>query len=273
MGVDISHDGSIIIYETSWTENYVEKKKIDLDKLGWDRRIHYVTRQGKELWNKKILGTPYLSPDGKTIAIGKSAGEGRDLTILDQNGNLLWKYISRETRNIVFSSDSNYILFSGEGGLQLLDKSGNLLWAKDEERGAITSGAAYIVTEKRVYDKQANIVTEILGRDIIISVDNSRAVYVYPNKVSLLTWPDKTVLKEYIFTFPGATAISRYGHYIVVGGKSAASSNNLFIFDTVTNTSWETKIESKFYFLLTDDGKYLLVIFINLNKLVFYQIY
>ena len=110
MAVNISDDGNIITFVTTWTEDYVEKKKIDINKLGWDKRIHYVIRNGKELWNRRISGTTYLSPNGKMVAIGPSAGEGKDLTILDLQGRISWKYTSMNAQNITFSPDGDYIL-------------------------------------------------------------------------------------------------------------------------------------------------------------------
>jgi hypothetical protein len=98
MGIDLSDDGSIIRFSTSRTEEFSLKSKTP----GWDSRIHYVTWKGKELWNREYLGAAYLSPDGKMVAIGTSAGEGENLTTLDSQGRVLWKYISRVAHNIVF---------------------------------------------------------------------------------------------------------------------------------------------------------------------------
>lgn len=49
MGIDISADGNTIVYTTNWTVDYRERKKIDINKLGRDTRVHYCTRIGKEL--------------------------------------------------------------------------------------------------------------------------------------------------------------------------------------------------------------------------------
>jgi hypothetical protein len=282
MGIDISDDGDIIVYTTMWTENYAEKMKIDTNKLGWDERLHYVTRNGKELWNKQILGEAYLSPNGKMIAIGPSAGEGRDLIVMDLQGKVLWKYISRVVQHLTFSPDSNYLLFAGEEGLYLFEKNGNLLWIKKEDlMGSVTEGASYILTGKKVYDKQGNVVLDV-SRDLpaeaiaLESIDNEKIVIRYPDRISTIKRADMTVLKEFSlsrFSVLGGRGSSYDDRFMVFSGKTATSSNNLFIFDTLMNESWETRLEPNFYFILSKDGRYLLVVMMRLNKIVFYQVY
>jgi len=269
MGVSISYDGDIISFVTAWTEDYIEKKKIDTAKLGWDKRVHYVTRNGKELWNRQISGTTYLSPNGKMVAIGPSAGEGKDLTLLDSQGKISWKYTSREAQNIAFSPDSDYISFLNEGGLNLLDKTGRVLWTRDEVKGSLTEGANSIITDKRVYDKQGNVILEM---NDVISFDGSKLTVIYPDKVQVLSWPDKTVLREYSFITRGGVDVSYNDRILAVSGKVSTSLSNLFVFDTATNTSWDTRMEPNFYFFLSYYGNYLLVVSTNSNKLLFYEI-
>lgn len=277
MGIDISDDGNVIVYTTSWTEDYIEKKRIDINKLGWDTRVHYSTRKGKELWNKPILGMSVLSPDGKMVAIGKSAGEGGDLTILDSQGKMLWKYISREADNIVFSPDSNYILFSGEEGLHLLDRFGNLLWKKIDasEVTSISEGAMYITTSgslsiprrinEKVYDKQGNIIFE--GK-AYVSEDGKRLLFVYQDKISILSLPNKTVIKEYFLKY--ATFLSYDGRFIVTSGQPTP---HFYIIDSISNKSAKLPIEGNHWKAgSTTDGKYLVFV-VEGKKILFYQVY
>jgi len=274
MGINISDDGNIIVYTTSWAENYIEKKKIDISKLGWDKRVHYSTKKGKELWNKPVLGMSILSPDGKMVAIGKSAGEGGDLTILDSQGKVLWKYISREVDNIVFSPDSNYILFSGEEGLHLLDRFGNLLWKKNgaSEVTSVSEGGMYITTSgslsiprrtnEKVYDKQGNVVFE--GK-AWVSGDGRKLLVLYPDKIQILNLPEQTIINEYL----GGGFLSNDGRFLM----ALSPSGNQLIIDTLNQVSSEipvpnviiTRVES------TKDGKYLLFA-VEARRLLFYQI-
>jgi len=131
MGIDISDDGNTIAYTTSWTEHYWQSKKLDIIKLGWDSRVHYCTGAGKELWNKKIEGSAFISPDASLVAvIGTRGMGGVPLTVLDSRGNILWKYNTGLLFDLRFSPDSNYILFFDDVALYLFDKYGNLFWKK-----------------------------------------------------------------------------------------------------------------------------------------------
>jgi hypothetical protein len=98
MGIDISDNGNILIYQTSWTEHHRLSKKLD-----WDSRVHYCTRTGKELWNKQIAGSAFLSPNGSLVAVVREHGMGGvPLTVLDSRGNLLWRYNTREVVELLF---------------------------------------------------------------------------------------------------------------------------------------------------------------------------
>lgn len=272
MGTDISDDGSVILYATSRTEKAALKSKDG----GWDTRIHYITRKGKELWNKQYSGAAYLSPDGKMVAIVPSAGEGADLIMLDSQGKILWKYTQREIIALKFSPDSNYILFSGNEGLHLLDKSGNLLWKKYGEAGAdwgssISEGATYIFDDvyNKVYDKQGNVIFE---GEADVSGDGKRLMVIHRNeankftKISILSLPDKTVIREYI----GGGFLSHDGRFLI----ALSTSGNQLVIDTLNQTSSEIPIANASISEVasTKDGKYLLFV-VGGRKLLFYQIY
>jgi len=266
MGIGISDDGNTIVYTTSWTEEYTEKKKIDIDKLGWDTRVHYSTRRGKELWNKKIEGSASLSPVGSLVAVvGEHGMGGVPLTVLDSKGNVLWKYPSRFRLGLRFSPDGSHILFY-DGDLHLFDKSGNLLWKKTDalEADSVSEGATYITTrDKKVYDKQGNV---ILEGDARVSGNGKKLIVLYANKMNVLSLPDKNVMKEYPFR---GGFLSYDGNFLV----ARTVSGNLLIIDTLNQVSSEIYIEGKYRLRgSTNDGKYL-VVAIEDKKLLFYQVY
>ena len=283
-GIDISADGSKIIYNTSWTAEYMEAKKLSFAGP-FDSRIHYSTRKGKELWNKKIEGGSYLSPDGTIIAVGPIGGEGKNLTLLDSTGKILWKYIYEigGASDVIFSPDSIDIGLCDEGVLRLLDRYGNLLFEKAQCQGiiSISEGGSYISTNPyyelershkgRVYDKTGNIFFEGVG---FVSANGQRLVLSLDAKTVIYSLPDKTILKEYPIQ-GSETAVSADGRFIVVMGKrtDTASANNIFIIDMQENGIWETYVIGSPKIFLTKDGKYLLIRIYQENKLVYYQLY
>lgn len=211
IGADISDDGRVILYKTSRTEETALRSKTG----DWDRRIHYAARNGKELWNKAVSEGAYLSPDGKLIAVRPSAEEGENLTVLDSQGKVLWKYVQGEIGFLTFSPESNYILFSGDDGVHLFDKAGNLIWKKADEEGgwSVSENASYIspskivvrgVKNKKLYDKQGTLILE--GATLKVSRDGKRVLISYPDKMSMLSLPDKTVIKD--FNFWGGPSVS-----------------------------------------------------------------
>lgn len=267
-GIDISDDGNTIVFMTSWTEDYTEKKKIDIDKLGWDTRVHYSTKKGKELWNKQIEGSAFLSPDASLIAvIGEYGAGGVPLTVLDSKGRVLWKYPSRFLLGLKFSPDGNYILFN-DGDLHLFDKSGILLWKKRDshEAESVSEGATYITTrDKKVYDKQGNLVLE---GDASVSGDGKKLLVSYSDKMNILRLPDKTVIKNYTFW---GDFLSYEGRFLVT---HSFSQGQVGVFDTLSESWGRINIGSRNFLVRgnTKDGKYL-VIGVGDNRLLFYQAY
>jgi len=270
MGIDISADGNTIVYETIWTEHYWQSKKLDIIKLGWDSRVHYCTKTGRELWNKKIKGSAFLSPDGSLVAVvGGHGMGGGPLTVLDLGGNTLWKYDTGLVGDLRFSPEGNYILFYDNVKLYLFDKSGNLLWKKTGtlDPRSVSEGAAYITTEdKKVYDKQGNVILE--GK-AIVSGDGKRLLVTYPDKIRILSLPDKTLIREYPFKRAGF--FSSDGRFIATSGLT--NPNNTLIVDTLSQASSEiTVVGKKSTIDGTSDGKYLVVV-VEDKKLLFYQLY
>jgi hypothetical protein len=270
--IDISSDGSILLYSTSWTEEYKEEKKVE----DWDRRIHYSTRNGKELWNKQILGEAYLSPTGEIIAIAPSAGEGENLTSLNSEGNIMWIYKARGVIYPAFSPDGNYLLFRAEGGLHLLDKDGNFLWKNSniDDVQSVSEGAAYIATtgdnviprrnNEVVIDKHGNIIFEGEGE---VSGDGKRLLITYSNKIELLNLPNKTIIKEYPFD---------HGGFLSYDGRFIATTNlegDLITIDTTNQESKKVTVDGEYWVLgNTADGKYRSIVVDN-KKILFYQVY
>jgi len=268
MGIDISYDGNIVAYTTIWTEEYTEKKRIDTNKLGWDARVHYSTKTGKELWNRQIQGSAFLSPDGSLVAVvGEYGIGGVPLTVLDSKGNVLWKYPSRPVLDLRFSPDGSYILFY-DGDLHLFDKSGNLLWKKTDalEADSVSEGATYITTrDKKVYDKQGNVVFE---GDAEASGDGKRLLVSYSDRMSMLSLPDKTVIKDYTFW---GKFLSYEGRFLVT---HSFSQGQVGVFDTLLESWGRINIGNRNFLVHgnTKDGKYL-VVGAGDNRLLYYQVY
>lgn len=117
--VGITDDGRYFIYESGWTHKFKEKMK----KEDWDHRIHYVQKNGKELWNKPFSQLEYtypvLSPDGKYIAFAGAMGEGGDIELWDSAGKRLWIKDAPASEDLKFSPDSKYIVADWGGLLNL----------------------------------------------------------------------------------------------------------------------------------------------------------
>lgn len=114
--------------------------------------------------------------------------------------------------DIQISPDSNYFALVKDSncGLLLYRRDGTKLWEKrchKEGVASICAGASYISTfpyltdtpdelnthKGTVYDKSGNKVMEGFG---VLSGNASKIAMLYPDKVSVLNWPDKTMLKD-----------------------------------------------------------------------------
>jgi len=84
-------------------------KNIRPEKEGYDERVHYCDKCGKEKWNKKIFWDervqPYLSPNGKTVLAILSDG---NKVFLDQKGKKYKLPNKFNWGNALFSPDSSY---------------------------------------------------------------------------------------------------------------------------------------------------------------------
>lgn len=193
---------------------------------------------------------------------------GVPLTALDSGGNILWKYDTELLGDLRFSPEGNYILFYDNIKLYLFDKSGNLLLKKTDtlEPSSISEGAAYITTKgNKVYDKQGNT---ILESKAIVSGDGKRLLVTCPDKIRILSLPDKTLIGEYPFNHAGF--FSYDGRFIATSGLT--NPNNLLIVDTLSKVSSEITIVGESNERRTKDGKYPVVI-VEDKKLLFYQVY
>ncbi|MEK6646939.1 MAG: hypothetical protein AABY84_09735 [Candidatus Firestonebacteria bacterium] len=304
--IGISEDGNYIIYVTAWTEEYVWNNNINLQEFGWNHKVHYVTKKGKELWNKEVGGMLYLSPNGQLIAAGAGAGEGPegDFVLMNSIGNILWNYSNNSgDDNIIFSPDSNYIALSSNPfyKLRLFDKSGNMLWERPYTEGivSISENANYIsicpynYSEIRhngmVYDKNGNVVIEGFG---VLSGDGKSLLMLYTDKITLMNLPQKATIKEYsiqaalsmikspIRETSYLLELSYDGRFVVVVGKKVGDmlNNNLFIIDVQEDKLLEMSAgvintDGRVGIFLTKDGKYLLVHIYEEHKILYYQVY
>lgn len=302
--VDISSNGSIVVYKTSWKESFQENKGLE----GWDERIHYTTRKGKEVWNKNWPGYARLSSDASKIILNYGGGEGQGFDVLDSKGNTLWTKTHDSWGGITtkFSPDGNYIALVGDLEAPLLlikANDGTVLWTStDYVPGAasISTNAGYITTfpnyggpdhperthNGKVYDRNGNVVLEGYG---ILSDNGTRIVMLYPNKISILDLPSKTVIKEFLITtssealtpfFP-SVALSYDGNYAAIIGKMSDSSNNLFAIDVTTGQIWATNVgliapdspTDRDVLFMTSDGKYCFVVSLKGKNIRMYQLY
>jgi len=274
LGADISDDGSVIIYKTGFTESYLDRKKPTGD-WDWDYRIHYATRKGKELWNKKIWGATVLSPDGKMVVNYTNGSEGQDINAYDSQGKLLWTFGTNYVDALSFSSDSQFLGFQGDG-YYLMDKSGNVLWKKVEvfaSNSSISDMAKYVYLNTgrgkneigKVYDKQGNLVFEGKTR---VSGDGNRLLVVYQDKMSILSLPDKTLLGEY----SGGGFLSHDGRFLST--RTSYPSGDFRVMDTLDRTFSDIPVSmvNVSRVLSTKDGRYLILV-VDGNKILYYQLY
>jgi hypothetical protein len=211
----ISKDGKYFAFISGYTEDYASKKGVHPSS---DERFHFYDRQTKkELWNIRVSDDahPRIFPDGSSVIIyGYESGMFR---IYNQQGKAIFKQ-DQQTGGIEYleiSPDSGHFALVKEnnGLLILYNRDGAKLWEKGRHRegiASITDGASYISTNPyflgpsstpdsinshngTVYDKTGNKVMEGLG---VLSGNGSRIAMFYPEKVTVLSWPDKNMVKE-----------------------------------------------------------------------------
>lgn len=281
----ISDDGSRIIYTTGPPDEFFINK------------VHYATRNWEELWNRKIGGEVYISPDGSLVVDASIAMDATHvIEVYDETGKKIWSHKVAESLRVVFSPDSNYIGVSGSSAydpvnkIRIYHKDGSILWKKERSDMGISSiseGASFISTVKFICDKMGNILFEGNWLEV---VDNGKIfVSLSPEKIEVRTLPDNSLLSEYPLrnlwfkthkASRGDVSMSREGRYVALFGErmDITSENNLFLVDTETDEIWETKIEpvgesesGLMQVFLTKDGKYMLVQ--ARGKLYYYQLY
>lgn len=266
MGADISSDGSAILFQTSWTETYMQEREV---KAEWGEKvIHYANRKGKELWNKKFFaGFAQLSPDGSLVAVtGATPGEGpRGVIMLNAQGEEIWKYDGNIGVDVTFSPDSEYIAVDDFGDLSLISRTGELIWKKEEmfcEYCQLTEEAKYITAPiiQRVYDKQGNILIE---GEAELSDDGTKLLISDSGKTSIYSMPEKVLIKEY--PFPYARFLSYDGNLLSTEGIK--NPDNLLIVDLSSGESIEI---STFVRGIARDGRYW---DIDGQKILCYQLY
>jgi hypothetical protein len=279
--VDISKDGKYFAFTTGYTEEYAEKKNVHV--LANERLHFYDGQTKKELWNTRTgEDSPIMFPDGlSVIMFGYESGSFR---IYNRQGKKIFdQNQGREIGGIKISPDSNFFALAREDRkIHLYKRDGTELWEKGLHRAgiaSITDGASYISTypyslglsgvadelnthKGTVYDKNGNKVMEGFG---VLSGNGSKIAMLYPDKVSVLNWPDKTLVKEIainmieIFEMSSIshTRFSYDGRYLFL--KSGIS---IWVYDLLKKTNKEIKIPEMVkypIFLITEDGKYLLI--------------
>ena len=266
----ISSDGKVFIIRT--TKGFFR-----------DDRIHYY-RNGKEVWNQKIGGLPYLSPDGNLIAVVADIDTGDEgITLYNSEGVKLWnKYrdIDWQTSVIKFTSDSNYLYVTArpvEPTFYLLDKDGNILFTKKYAWGRVIANAKYLylmpvmaregipeneMPKKGVYDLKGNLILENAGG---LSDDGMAMVFGYEDKIKIVEFPSITLIKEYSIGLH--ETVSSGNERFLFGYKGDV----LYIIDTETDTISPCDIKGKKWYI-SHDGKYLISESLEDRKLYFYQL-
>lgn len=293
-GAQISKDGKYFVFYSGYTAKYADEKNLPY----WaDDRIHfYSTQTKKELWNVySPEGLGSILPDGSSAIV--YAGSSRGFEIFNSEGKKTSAYQQQIWGGVSFkfSPDSSY--FAVVGGdmqpLMLFKKDGTKLWERGRHSGiaSISEGASYISTYPyslglsyvadsqnthlgTVYDKNGNKVLEGLG---IVSENGTRVAMYAPDKITIISLPDKAVLKEIPIKVnlpdvsdPFFAVFSYDGRYLIV-----RSGTSLFAFDLVANIQKEIAISELGKFpevLLTRDGKYLSV-FLGRGTIYYYQLY
>jgi hypothetical protein len=131
---------------------------------------------------------------------------------------------------------------------------------------SVSEGATYITTrDKKVYDKQGNVVFE---GDAEASGDGKRLLVSYSDRMSMLSLPDKTVIKDYTFW---GKFLSYEGRFLVT---HSFSQGQVGVFDTLSESWGGINIGNRNFLVRgnTNDGKYL-VVGAGDNRLLYYQAY
>ena len=292
--VDISSNGESFTYVSTWKMGYVLDENIDVKKEGYDERVHYCMKNGKEIWNKRIIWDeeiqPSLSPDGQIVLAALSDGSN----VLLNSAGKVYKLKSKFNWGYtLFSPDSSYFAVGRWYWLTLLDKNGNIVWEKGSPKDlagsplSISENADYISTypceydesashNGKIYNKHGDLAFEKLG---ILSGDGKRIILIEKSKIKILSLPNDNILREYIIEIiedPQKDTLypvtSYNGKYLVLFGKDNLSKSNLFIFDVDSNSIWNTFIDKDIERLfITWDGKYLLVG--TSDSIYFYMLY
>jgi len=269
----ISDDGNKVIYLTPYSADSFYDK------------VHYATKDGQEIWWKQHGGDAYISPDGNLVIEASTALESTQLIeVYDVTGKEIWAYKLGESIDAIFSPDSAYIIanssiFPDKNRQSRVYKSqtGELLWKKEDEWIiSVSKDISYLVGLKGLYDKEGNT---IFDKGTIVSEDGEKLIVCYPEKIELISLPEKTVLKTYPFETKDL-GFSYDGRCLAVIGERAnvVSPNNLFVIDTGTDEILEAKIEpegksefNQMQIFLTKDSKYMLIQ--AEGKLYYYQVY
>lgn len=294
-GVGISKDGKYFVFYSGYKEIYADKKKVPR----WsDDRIHFYNRQTKkEIWNiRSPESVPLISSDGSSIVIFHWSGGGFEM--LNFEGKKIFEY-RQNIWDLALSPDGNYLVATGDFAgkpLMLFKKDGTKLWEKGRHKriASISEGASYISTypyslglsytadpqnthKGIIYDRGGNIIMVGFG---ILSGDGSKVSAYAPDKVYIISLPNKITIKEIPIQVylpdvdnPFFAAFSYNGRYLVL-----RNGDFILVFDLIEDKKWETNIMGLGTFptiKLSKDGRYLLV-FPEGNgskKIYYYQLY
>jgi len=239
----------------------------------------------KPLWVHEVddvVNSVDISPDGKYIAVGcgyhRSGIRNGWVYLFDSNGNVLWKYKTKDSvRCVKFGGD--YIAVASWGGLYLFDKSGSLLWNKSYHVWTvdISNDGEYIVTrcEKVLFfDKNGNLLWKYDGIEgwfsaldmtpdakYIVVGDHEGNIYYFDNKGNLL-W--KRNIKEFDEKNEviDSISMSNDGKYIAIGCHKKC-----YLLDSTGNLLWKKKIRDGGVFVtIAPNSEYVVCSFYVFDK-------
>lgn len=303
--VRITADGKYYDYTSSWKLEVINKMR----KKNNEVRLHYVQKNGKELWSRPLPFDPNtdinntsqeISPDNKYVAYVGSEEEGGDVELWDiMSQKKLWLHKCPGSSSFEFSPDSKYIVVDWGGIVELIDLAGNVLFKVDSGTfiTSVANDANYIATSEgtsdtgvRLLDKKGGIVLQGGPDDItFVSENGNRGVLWDKEGIKIYSLPDKTLLgiypirseKRAIYLRP--LVFSMNERYLVAAGNNmtAKSDNNLFVLDLTEKKMWQTMIPNltTWQIHFTSDGRYLLITgggkldTMTNSMLYYYQIY
>ena len=212
-----------------------------------------------------------LSTDGLLIATG--SGE-KDICLLDQKGNLQWRFSTGDTvNNVAMSADGSVIAASSQdGNIYLLDRKGTLIWryfdGDDDLSMAINADGSFVAVgsydDDTIYllDRNGKLLWEYTVDyrvwAVDLSTDGSNVVAGdYWGNIYLFDQKGNLIWSNYITgSWVEDVVMSADGSVIA----AVLYNGNIFLFDRQGNQIWKNDLRgSNMCVAMSTDGSYLAV--------------